>query len=51
MTNEMVESAWAKIGLFLYQLDPELRRLVKRLERLHLEIKKKTICGIQPNFR
>ena len=37
LTNEMIESAWANIGFFLYQLDPELRRLVRRLERLHLK--------------
>ncbi len=41
MTSEMVKSAWANIGFFLYQLDPEVRRLVRRLERLHLKILKK----------
>ena len=41
MTSEMVESAWANIGFFLYQLDPEVRRLVRRLECLHLKILKK----------
>ena len=38
MTKEMVESAWAKIGYFLNQLDPDIRRLMRKLERLHLKI-------------
>ena len=38
MTSKMVESAWAAIGFFLYQLDPEVRRLVRRVEHLHLKI-------------
>ena len=37
----MVESAWANIGFFFYQLDPEVRRLVRRLECFHLNIFKK----------
>ena len=37
MTSESVESAWANIGFFLYQLDPEVRRL----ESLPLKILKK----------
>ena len=41
MTSEMVKSAWANIGFFLYQLDPEVRRRVRRLEPLHLKILKK----------
>ena len=40
MTNEMVESAWDNIGFFLYQLDPEVKKLL-RFERLHLKIFKK----------
>ena len=28
-------------GFFLYQMEPEVRRLVRRLERLHLKILKK----------
>ena len=32
MTSEMVESTLANIGFFLYQLDPEVRRLMRRLE-------------------
>ena len=31
MTKEIVESALANIGYFLYQLDPDIRRLVRRL--------------------
>ena len=38
MTSEMVESTWATIGYFLYQLDPDIRRVVRRLEYLHLKI-------------
>ena len=34
MTSKMVESAWANIGFFFYQLDAEVRRL----ECLHLKI-------------
>ena len=41
MTSNMVESAWANVGFFLYQLDPEVRRLVRRLECFHLKILKK----------
>ena len=41
MISEMVESAWANIGFFLPHLDPEIRRIVRRLERLHLKIIKK----------
>ena len=41
ITSEMLESAWANIRFFRYQIDPELRRLVRRLERLHLMILKK----------
>ena len=37
----MVEIAGANIGFFLYQLDPDIRRLVRRLERLHFKILKK----------
>ena len=49
MTSEMVESAWANIGFFIYQHDPKVRRLVRRFEHLHLKIlKNETIHGIQP---
>ena len=34
-------NAWANIRYFLYQLDPDLRRLARRLERLHLKILKR----------
>ena len=42
MTGEMFESVWVNIGFFLHHPDPKLRRIVKRRERLHLEIIKKT---------
>ena len=41
MTSEKVESVWACIGYFLYQLHPDMRRLVRNLERLYLKILKK----------
>ena len=41
MTRKMVESSWANIGFFLYQFDPDIRRLARRLKRLHLKILKK----------
>ena len=31
MTSEMIKSAWANIGFFLYQLNPEVRRQKRRL--------------------
>ena len=37
----MVESAWAAIGYFLLHLDPDIRRIARRLEHLHLKILKK----------
>ena len=36
-----IENTWANIGYFLYKLDPDIRRLVRRLEPLHLKILKK----------
>ena len=42
MTSEMGKSSWANIGYFLYQLDPEVRRL----ERLHMKILKKKLSTI-----
>ena len=41
MTSEMVEGTWANIGVFLHNLNPEMRRIVRRLERLQLKIIKK----------
>ena len=41
MTSEIVESAAVSIEYFLYQLDPDIKRLVRRYERLRLKIKKK----------
>ena len=38
MTGEMIESAGANIGFFLYQVDPDIIRLVRRLEGFHLKI-------------
>ena len=38
MTSEMVESAWANIEYFLHEFDVDLRRQVRRFERLHLKI-------------
>ena len=41
MTSEMAKSAGNNIGFFLYELDPEVRRLERRLEHLQLKILKK----------
>ena len=41
MTTVMVESAWANIGFIILQLEPEVRRLERRGEHLHLKIYKK----------
>ena len=45
MTSEMVESAWANMGGFLHHLDPEIRRIVRRFECLHLNNHKKDAVG------
>ena len=51
MTSEMVESVWANTGFFLYQFDPEVRRQVRRLERLRLKIlKKKQFAVFNPIY-
>ena len=41
MTSKMFESTWVNIGFFLYQFDPEVRRLMGRIGCLHLKILKK----------
>ena len=41
MTSKMVESTWASIGYFLFQLDPDIRKLIRRLKHLHFKILKK----------
>ena len=41
MTNEMVESAWASMGYFLHHHDPDIRKIIIRLEHLHLKILKR----------
>ena len=43
MTGEMVESTWANIGFLLYQLDPKIRKLVRRLISSLEDFKKETI--------
>ena len=43
MTSEMVERAWASTGHFRSLLHPEIRTLVRRLERLFMKIFKKII--------
>ena len=38
-TKSMVESAWAEdIGQFLYYLDPDTRKITRRLEKIKLKI-------------
>ena len=41
MTSEMVEIAWASMTHFLHHLDPDIRKITKRLERLRLKILKR----------
>ena len=43
MTNKMVESARANTGFFLHYLNPEIQRIVRRVEHLHLMIIKKAV--------
>ena len=44
ITKSMVESAWAEdMGQFLYHLDPDIRKIKSRLEKLQLKIIK---CSI-----
>ena len=39
MAKSKVENAWAKdMGQFLYQLDPNTRKITRRLEKLQLQI-------------
>ena len=35
MTSEMVETSWARIQYFLHHLDPDVRKITRKLERLH----------------
>ena len=43
-TKSMVESAWAEdMGHFLYHVDPDTRKITRRLEKLQLKIIK---CSI-----
>ena len=37
----MVERAWASMGHFLHHLDPNIRKITRRLDSLHLKILKK----------
>ena len=41
MTREMVESARVSMGYFLHHLDPDIRKVTRRLERLHVKILKR----------
>ena len=39
MTKSMVESAWAEdMGQFLYHLDPNTRKITRKLEKLQMKI-------------
>ena len=48
MTSKMVESTWANIRFFLYKFVLEVRRLVRRLECLYLNILKKKQSTTKP---
>ena len=41
MTSEMLENAWATMGYILHHRDPDIRKIARRLEHLHLRILKK----------
>ena len=41
MTSEMDKSASADMGYFLHYLNPDIRKITKRLEHIHLKILKK----------
>ena len=43
VTNEMVESGWASMKHFLHHLDPDVRKITRRLELLHLERKRPAV--------
>ena len=45
-TSEMVESAWDSMGHFLYYLEPDIRKITRRLERLHLKIFKRNQSAV-----
>ena len=38
LTSEMVKSTWASMGHFLHHLDPDIRKITRRLEHLYLKI-------------
>ena len=47
----MVERAWVSMGHFLYRLDPNIKKVVRKLKRLRLkDLKKKTLRVHQPNM-
>ena len=46
MTSEMVESVWANIGFFPYQLDPDIRRLMRKRGCPRGVMVKAVDCGI-----
>ena len=45
MTKTMVENSWAEnMGHFLYHLDPDTRKITRRLEKLQLRIMCVCVC-------
>ena len=42
----MVENTRASTGNFLYHLNPDLRKIIRRLERLHLKILKRKYSAV-----
>ena len=45
-TSKMVESTWSSMESFLHHLDPDIRKITKRLERHHLKILKRRQSAI-----
>ena len=40
MTNEMVDSAWPSVGYFAHQVDPDRKRIARRLGGLPSKVLK-----------
>ena len=50
-TKSIVESAWAEdMGQFPFHLDPDTRKITRRLEKIKLEIKKYSVPYILQNL-
>ena len=43
LISTIVERVWARMGYFLHHLDPDIRKMIRKLERLHLKILKRKL--------